>query len=485
MGIDVTGIVKSAAVGLVGKNLRRVAGNVGNVLRGAGLGGDSSETAPLNRTKGAAVGGATKMLSFPLDVANADLNKGNHGHYILFEINVQQPNKLGFNKDDFPSVEQAIGTVVSDDEKKNGKNNANFKVNPNLSKIITGRQTLKKLEAGVIAGTQSQSQVDQQKRRLTELQVRGEKGIKGGDKGFGTKFMTGLATTFLPGKTPEQMHQDLQNNKIAADIEKGKVNYQKQREKDYGDANAYDNPKSNVYIKRPATTKLTTVITMFMPSGIKTGYKAEYINTTIGAGAKLASGIYTDSINPETASTPESRSLAVDKLQDNSGELAQALGTGLLLKTLAAIPVLEGVKEVAEMQSGQILSDRMELAFKGIGKREFVYEFKMMPRSAKEAAEIVAIIAMFKNHMLPKMLGAAARGKRMSIPDTFDIKYMFGDKENSFLNKVSTCFLSDMQVTYGGGKFRAHDGGEPTETTISLTFKEIEIITRQKALEGF
>ena len=137
------------------------------------------------------------------------------------------------------------------------------------------------------------------------------------------------------------------------------------------------------------------------------------------------------------------------------------------------------------MQAGQILSDRMELAFKGIGKREFVYEFKMMPRSAKEATEIVAIIAMFKNHMLPRMMGAAARGRRMSIPDTFDIKYMFGDKENSFLNKVSTCFLSDMQVSYGGGKFRAHDGGEPTETTISLTFKEIEIITRQRAEEGF
>ena len=120
MGIDVTGIVKSAAVGLLGKNLRRVAGNVGNVLRGAGLGGDSSETAPLTRTKGAAVGGATKMLSFPLDVANADLNKGNHGHYILFEINVQEPNKLGFGSDDF-TVEDAILGCVADDEKNMAK----------------------------------------------------------------------------------------------------------------------------------------------------------------------------------------------------------------------------------------------------------------------------------------------------------------------------------------------------------------------------
>jgi len=81
---------KSAVTGVLGKNLRRVAGNIGSVIRGDVGIGDSSETAPINRTKQ-----STKMLSFPLDVG-ADPGIGNHGHYIMFFINEQQNAKLKF-----------------------------------------------------------------------------------------------------------------------------------------------------------------------------------------------------------------------------------------------------------------------------------------------------------------------------------------------------------------------------------------------------
>ena len=81
---------KSAAVGLLGKNLRRVAGNLGNLVRGDITGPDSSESAPINRNKQ-----GTNMLSFPIDVG-ADPGIGNHGHYIMFMINEQQNTKLKF-----------------------------------------------------------------------------------------------------------------------------------------------------------------------------------------------------------------------------------------------------------------------------------------------------------------------------------------------------------------------------------------------------
>ena len=83
-------IGKSGAVGLLGKNLRRVAGNVGAVIRGDIGGPDSSTSAPINRTKQ-----STKMLSFPIDVG-ADPGIGNNGHYIMFFINEQKNVKLSF-----------------------------------------------------------------------------------------------------------------------------------------------------------------------------------------------------------------------------------------------------------------------------------------------------------------------------------------------------------------------------------------------------
>ena len=63
---------KSAAVGLLGKNLRRVAGNLGNLVRGDITGPDSSESAPINRSRQ-----GTNMLSFPIDVG-ADTGIVNH-----------------------------------------------------------------------------------------------------------------------------------------------------------------------------------------------------------------------------------------------------------------------------------------------------------------------------------------------------------------------------------------------------------------------
>ena len=80
---------KSAATGILGKNLRRISGNIGSVIRGD-IGADSSEFAPINRSKQ-----STKMLSYPIDVG-ADPGIGNHGHYIMFFINEQDGAKLKF-----------------------------------------------------------------------------------------------------------------------------------------------------------------------------------------------------------------------------------------------------------------------------------------------------------------------------------------------------------------------------------------------------
>ena len=46
-----------------------------------------------------------------------------------------------------------------------------------------------------------------------------------------------------------------------------------------------------------------------------------------------------------------------------------------------------------------------------------------------------------------------------------------------------------MDITYGGARYTTFDGNEdgapPVETTISLNFLEIELITRERVAEGF
>ena len=83
-----TGIGKRAAQGILTKNLRRVAGGFANLIGGPNRTA-SGDFEGIFRSKE-----ATNMLSFPLDVANEDASIGNHGHYIMFFINVQTNSTL-------------------------------------------------------------------------------------------------------------------------------------------------------------------------------------------------------------------------------------------------------------------------------------------------------------------------------------------------------------------------------------------------------
>jgi len=160
------------------------------------------------------------------------------------------------------------------------------------------------------------------------------------------------------------------------------------------------------------------------------------------------------------------------------------------ISKLGAIPGLAGLVQAKEMKDGVIFADRMELAFKGIGKRDFSFDFKMMPRSQAEADEIRDIIYAFKFNMMPEYVGTT-KGNQMKVPNTFDIQYMYQNAENNYLNKISKCFLKDMTVTYGGDRYKTFDqsstdaGAPPVETSIKLEFREIEMISRERIAEGF
>ena len=65
---------------------------------------------------------------------------------------------------------------------------------------------------------------------------------------------------------------------------------------------------------------------------------------------------------------------------------------------------MSGAREALEIASGEIIADRMELAFKGVDRRAFQYTFKMIPRNSREAEEIRKIVFAFKFNMLPEMI---------------------------------------------------------------------------------
>ena len=239
---------------------------------------------------------------------------------------------------------------------------------------------------------------------------------------------------------------------------------------------------STIRIERAETRRLKGGIAMYMPASVQVTYGADYTDTDIGG----ITGDALDAYNKFVEGNYKGASEAIFRIPEGAKDSL----SNVLLSSVGALPGMGGAKEVSEMQSGEIITDRLELAFKGIQKRGFSYTFKMIPKNEREADEIRKIVFAFKANMLPEFV-AGRSGRRLVVPNTFDIQYQYMGVSNEYLHHISTCILEDMSVTYGGDRYKTFnasskgDGAPPVETSITLQFKELELITRERVFEGF
>lgn len=403
---------------------KKVVGGVGDIVRGIPGLGNSSILGQLIRTNL-----NPEHRSFPLDVEQQP-GLGNQGHYILFYINEQDNAKLSFGT---RQPEAAGFQSVLEEQGKRGI--------PNYIREIIGQRGVDKYESKKYDG----AEID-----LIEA------------------FDKGAADVFGTDKDGKAIVSKEVYTKMGLDLQRGAA---------IDSTGAY----RGMNVKRKATRRLKTSISMYMPNDIEVSYGAGYKDQSIGTLSENVLQAYSQFTNKQYGAAGQSIV--------NMDEGLKQMLAGMLTATLGVLPGMDGIKELYAMREGKVYSNRMEVAFTGLEKRKFKYDFKMTPRSEEEAEEIRAIIFAFKANMLPELDGDYDKGRRMVVPNTFDIKYMYQGDENQYLNKISTCVLEDMTVKYGGTQFQAfkgnNEGAPMVETSISLSFREMETITRERIFEGF
>ena len=354
-------------------------------------------------------------LTFPIDV-DSDPGLGNHGHYMMFYINQQDHAKLKFGDPAEPKQSGADNLVKA-------------KSQYNVSKTKTEVNTIK----------------------------------------------TGLATSAVQYESRNQFTGIGTHILNQADSDMSKTGYGKLNPAGRVKAFKYSKEAQAIHVKRRPTIKMKTAIALYMPASVQVTYGANYTDTEIGSMAERAAQVLESFSGGRTAEAFTTMLNADSDLVKNAGQF--------LLAGVGNLPGFGGAKELEAMKAGRIISNRMELAFKGINKRQFQYTFKMIPRNQKEADEIKKIIHAFKFNMLPEFEGGDLTGRSFIVPNTFDIEYMYNGNHNQYLHKISTCVLESMNVTYGGDRYKTYtatsEGAPPIETSISLNFKEMEMITRE------
>ena len=243
-----------------------------------------------------------------------------------------------------------------------------------------------------------------------------------------------------------------------------------------------DSRASTVSVKGPGTRRLLSNIALYMPAQVQVSTGAQYGEKELGA--------FTAQAVEAVKGISEGNIEKIKNSVTNSGESGTMMAEATVTKLIDVIPGLGGIGAAMDIKRGFVRNNRLEMLFEGIGRREFTFSFKMMPKSEAEAKSVRTICEMFRFYMSPSFIGDIGTSRTMAFPATFDIKYLYAfGKENRFLNKISTCVCTQANITYGGERvqfFRPTvDGAPPVETQLDLTFKELELITRERIGEGF
>ena len=150
------------------------------------------------------------------------------------------------------------------------------------------------------------------------------------------------------------------------------------------------------------------------------------------------------------------------------------------------------LEDIYAQQTGAIIAPRMEMFFKGIGRRSFSFTFTFIPKDRTETKIVHDIIKEFKVGMSATFTTQGST-RDIKIPDMFSIQYMHINSQNQYINRIGKCYLKTIDVSYGGDKFVTYnedlsaelDGVAPQKTTINLSFQEIEIMDRSNIEDGF
>jgi hypothetical protein len=238
----------------------------------------------------------------------------------------------------------------------------------------------------------------------------------------------------------------------------------------------------------PNKVTITDTICLYMPDTLSASYNASYdqlsLTTELGAFGKgiQAFTAMKDLVQDKSKGSPSASDPIITKLLTDLG-----VGAANYLGSKFGAGIGQGAKDLAVQQQGYAINPQMQMIYRGMDFRQFQLSFLFTPASSQEAGTVNQIITTFKYHFSPSLLTAsnAIDGMFFVPPAIFNLQFMFNNSENLYLPKYGDCVLRDIDVNYAPSGFAAHNDGAPVQTQLTLTFQEIEIVTKEKLATGY
>ena len=253
------------------------------------------------------------------------------------------------------------------------------------------------------------------------------------------------------------------------------------------DRKAHQGTAADAMKQSERTHRTSDSIVLYMPPAIMQQTAALWKDTELGG--ELGEGAQRVKNTLDRISQIGTGGAVLEALPGVLGQLGNAMGRA----SAAAFSTALGGDAMGAYNklNNRAMNQFLEATFTGVAFRQFSYTFKFSPKSIKELEEVHKIIKTFRFHMLPELPKDGDYGRYYIVPAEFDLFYMFRGDENTWLNKISTCVLKNLDLNYtpnGYQTFRpieGRNGAPPTEIDMKLDFQETKILTKEDVAAGF
>lgn len=223
---------------------------------------------------------------------------------------------------------------------------------------------------------------------------------------------------------------------------------------------------------------VSKAIFLYTPPAISANQTVEYSNVEAGA----LGGFLKALLGGEGSFLDKMKNLDIGEFK--------GVGEAMLRGALEAVGG-DSIRAAAQKSTGRAKNPQLELAFESVPFRTFEYEYTFAPKNRKELDNVHKIIQLFRFHMLPELaLGQESAEAMFNLPSQFEIRYMYKDKENVYIPRISRCALNSCNINFtphehfttfkGDGK-----GASPNIMTMSLSFTEMEVMTKNTIAGGY
>jgi hypothetical protein len=167
--------------------------------------------------------------------------------------------------------------------------------------------------------------------------------------------------------------------------------------------------------------------------------------------------------------------------------IAEAVGssnlTGAIGRAVTSITNDDLVK-LALNKAGYVFNPQQQLLFNGIDFRTYEMSFTFTPYSKAESEQVKNIIQTFRRYAAPTVVTGAA-GFFFNPPGVVEVKYLFNGVENLNLHKLKRSVIESVNVNYAPNGWAAMRDGMPSQITMTVAFKEMQLVDRKDIERGY